>query len=124
VTSDGPYILLVDDEEGFRYAASKALENAGFTVAAVEDYRDALTRLERDERIDLLLTDIVMPNRVNGFALARMARLRRHDLKVLYITSFDVPTTEAAGKVIRKPITEEELVREVWDALARPAQFS
>jgi CheY-like chemotaxis protein len=69
-----PTILFVDDEDGFRYATTKALEKAGFAVAAERDYVSALRELESDKRIDLLLTDVVMPDRLHGFALARMAR--------------------------------------------------
>src|SRR5690242_7407026 len=104
------HILLVDDEESFRYAASRALEDAGYNVVAAEDYRDALVRLEGRAPIDLLVSDIVMPDRVHGFALARMARMRRRDLKVLYVTAYDIPSDEALGKVLRKPLADAELV--------------
>lgn len=110
-------ILLVDDDEGFRYASERALRNAGYNVTAVPDYRLALTLLDSDQPFDLLVTDIVMPHRVNGFALARMARMRRLDLRVLYLTAFDVPTVEAVGKVLRKPLSDEQLVSEVRSIL-------
>jgi len=113
-----PTILFVDDEDGFRYATTKALEKAGFAVTAERDYVGALRELESDKRIDLLLTDVVMPDRLHGFALARMARLRRREMKVVYITGYDVPTTDAVGKVLRKPITEEALVDEIRNVLA------
>lgn len=111
-------ILLVDDEESFRYAATRALECAGFAVAAAPDFRAALEVLDGDRPVDLLVTDIVMPERIHGFALARMARMRRMGLKVLYLTAYDVPTVEAAGKVLRKPLTDQQLVDEVRAALA------
>lgn len=111
-------ILVVDDEESFRYAATKALEAAGFLVDAAPDYRRALELLEQGAPIDLLLTDVVMPERVHGFALARMARMRKLDLKVIYITAYDVPEVEGVGKVLRKPISSEQLVSEVRRVLA------
>ncbi len=111
-------ILLVDDDEAFRYAAARALEGAGFTVASAADFRDALDLLEGNRSVDLLVTDVVMPQRIHGFALARMARMRRRGLKVLYLTGYDVPTVEAAGKVLRKPLTDDQLVDEVRAALA------
>jgi CheY-like chemotaxis protein len=113
-----PSILLVDDEDGFRYAAAKALQNAGYAVSEAPDFRRALDLLDSDEPLDLLITDIVMPDRIHGFALARMARMRRTGLKVLYLTAFDVPTSEAAGKVLRKPLSDEQLVEEVRLALS------
>lgn len=110
-------VLVIDDDEAFRYAAAKALKGAGFEVAVAEDYRDVLAWLEGAEPIDLLLTDIVMPDRINGFALARMARMRRLGLKVLYVTGYDVPIDEAMGKVLQKPVTDEQLIGEVRGAL-------
>lgn len=118
MTGKPPSILVVDDDEGFRYAASKALQNAGYLVTAASDFREALDLLDSDAPLDLLITDIVMPERIHGFALARMVRMRRTGLKVLYLTAFDVPTSEAAGKVLRKPLTNEQLVDETRLALA------
>jgi len=112
------HILLVDDDESFRYAAEKTLSEAGFTVTGASDYRKALDVLNGSAPIDLLLTDVVMPNRVNGFALARMAAMRRSDLRVLYMTAYDVPTNEAMGKILRKPIAGEQLIAEVNQAIA------
>ena len=116
-------ILLVDDDEGFCYSAERSLEQAGFAVLPAHDYQHALAALESDRRIDLLLTDIMMPKGIHGFALARMARMRRLDMKVLYMTAFDVPTVEAVGKVLRKPISDVELVAEVRNALAGAAHL-
>lgn len=114
----GGRILLVDDEDEFRYAAEKALRNAGFDVTSVPNYQKALDILVGPEPLDLLLTDIVMRNGINGFALARMARMRRLDLKLLYMTGYDVPTHEAGAKILRKPISDTELLKEVQQALA------
>jgi len=112
-------ILLVDDEDSFLYATQKALRSAGFQVIAAPTSFEALEALERaEEPVDLLVTDLVMPNGVNGFALARMARLRRQNIKVMYVTGYDVPTIEASGKVLRKPITDDALIEEVRATLA------
>lgn len=114
----GKRILLVDDDEPFRYATKATLAAAGFRVVAVPDFRQALEVITDHEPLDLLLTDVVMPNRVNGFALARMASMRRRGLPVLYMTAFDVPTHEAIGKVLRKPISDGALVAEIHQAIA------
>jgi CheY-like chemotaxis protein len=109
-------ILFVDDDEAFSYAAAKVLRTAGYKVWLAHDYRNALQILESRQPLDLLIT-IVMRNGVNGFALARMARMRRLDLKILYLTAFDFPAEEAAGKIVRKPIPLELLVFETRRAL-------
>jgi CheY-like chemotaxis protein len=106
-------ILVVEDDDGTRYAMSRALETAGFEVAQAHDYRDALPILEGGGHVDLLLVDLVMPG-VNGFALARMARMRHLDIKVVYVTGYDdVPVIEAMGPILRKPVDPETLVATV-----------
>jgi CheY-like chemotaxis protein len=67
-----------------------------------------------------LITDIVMPARVNGVALSRMARMRPPELKVIYLTAYDIPGVEdeAIGPVLRKPIDDEQLVAEMRRRLA------
>ena len=97
------------------------LSRAGFAVIVAPDYENALELLESDRTIDLLLTDIVMPQ-VHGFALARMARVRRPSLRILYMSGYnDLPQHErgmAFGKVIEKPSESETLIAEVRAALA------
>jgi CheY-like chemotaxis protein len=102
-------ILVVDDDEIFRDATARTLRSAGYDVRAVPDYRLALQLLESGEPVDLIVLDVIMPDRVNGFALARMARLRRPDLKVLYISGYEIPgaEAEALGPIIRKPFDHD-----------------
>src|SRR5580704_11633133 len=108
-------ILLVDDDEIWVEAASRILRSGGYEVVQAPDHREALQILEGPRRIDLLLTDVVMPRRVNGVALARMAGMRRPGLKVIYITGYDLPglPEEASGTILRKPIEGDVLLREV-----------
>lgn len=112
-----PEILLVEDDEGTRLAFRKMLENAGFLVRATGDYQDALNILAGDTRVDVLITDIVMPHGINGFALGRMGRMRRRDLKIVYVTAYDVPSHEAVGPVLRKPVPPETLIAEIRKAI-------
>jgi CheY-like chemotaxis protein len=111
-------ILLVDDDDVFRYACEKIIAAAGYNVVCTPDYREALPIIDDDQPLALLVTDVIMPNAVNGFALARMGRIRRIGLKVRYLTGFDVPSHEAAGKILRKPITDDRLLAEIAQALA------
>jgi CheY-like chemotaxis protein len=110
-------ILLVEDDEAYRYSLAKVLSHAGFETVIAENYMEALAAFENGAKINLLLADVVMPAGVNGFALARMARMRHPDLKILYLTAFDVPTSEALGKILKKPIGDDELLSEVREAL-------
>ena len=115
-----PNILVVDDDAGFCEAVSQLLQREGFTVATATDFQPALAALESNMPLDLLITDVVMPSRVNGMALSRMARMRRRDIKVIYLTGFEIPgiDKEALGPVLRKPCSDEALIAEVKRALA------
>ena len=114
------HILVVDDDEGYGQAVVQLLQGAGYVAQATSHFQPALEALEGDAPIDLLLTDIVMPSRVNGVALSRMARMRRRDIKVLYLTGYDIPGVdrEALGPVLRKPVSDEDLIAEVERVLA------
>ena len=71
-----------------------------------------LQALESTDNVDLLITDIVFPGGVNGIALARMARLRRPGLPVIYMTGYDFPglPEQAVGLVLHKPIDDKMLL--------------
>jgi CheY-like chemotaxis protein len=101
-------ILLVDDDEAFRYSAARHLTDAGYVVIAAADSMAALRELGAGVAIDLLLTDIVMPHgKPHGLALARMARMRRSHLPIVLMTGYDGVVgadTELPGPIFRKPI--------------------
>jgi CheY-like chemotaxis protein len=115
-------ILVVDDDKICGDSTARVLRAAGFEVHLAPDHRLALEDLESARPIDLLITDIVMPDRVNGVALSRMARMRRPDLKVIYLTAYEIPglEDETIGPILRKPIDDTCLVEEVRRALATP----
>ena len=113
-------VLVVDDDDAYRYATVKMLADAGFETVEAPDYRQALDILDDKKPLALLIMDIVIPG-VNGFALARMARMRHRDLKVIYVSGFDVPTNEAVGPVLRKPVEGDALMAEVRKSLGGPA---
>lgn len=115
-----PRILLVEDDQVFLGTLELVLKSAGFDVLAVSDYIPALKHLDGGERIDVLLTDIVMPDRVNGLALSRMARLRRPGIGVVYFTAYDIPgiKDEALGCVLRKPFDSDQLLQAIRCELA------
>src|SRR5690348_7913737 len=115
-----PRVLVVDDDEAFRYATVKMLADAGFETAEAPDYRQALDILDDKKPLALLVMDIVVPG-VNGFALARMARMRHRELKVIYVSAFDVPTGEAIGPVLRKPVAGDALMTEIRKSLGGAA---
>jgi CheY-like chemotaxis protein len=120
VATDKGHILLVEDDDACREALGRVLQREGYAVSLAPDFREALDILESEQRVDLLLTDVVMPDRVNGVALARMARLRRQELKVVYMTAYNIPgiEREALGPVLRKPVEDDVLISEIKKVLA------
>jgi CheY-like chemotaxis protein len=111
-------IRFVDDDDAFSYVAAKTLRAAGHQVFLARDHREAWHFLESAQPLDLLIADVVLPGSIGGFALARRARLRRLGLRLLYMSADDFPTEEAAGKVLRKPLSPEVLALEARLALA------
>jgi CheY-like chemotaxis protein len=123
--SQGPaagkaHILVVDDDRTLGEALCQVLRGAGHAATLATEFRTALEILEAERPLDLLLVDIVMPDSVNGIALSRMARLRRHDLKVIYLTGYEIPGAdrEALGPILRKPVDNQELLDEIGRLLA------
>src|SRR5205085_10463556 len=72
-------ILLVEDEPMVRTVAERALTRHGYTVITADNGQDALEILARNEPIDLLISDVVMPG-MDGPTMVRKARESRPDL--------------------------------------------
>jgi len=117
-------ILLVDDEEGVRKLVSAVLTSGGYTVIEAANGSAALSIYEKNShKIDLVLTDIVMPQ-MNGFELSARLAERDSELPVLYISGYrDSPMNSSPGEPVKaflnKPFTPDTLlskVREVLDS--------
>ena len=117
-----PKILLAEDDNDMRRFLVRALSNAGYEVASVDNGRSAYERL-REDPFELLLTDIVMPE-MDGIELARRATEIDPDLKVMFITGFAAVALNAAtqapkeAKILSKPFHLRDLVNEVDRMLA------
>ncbi len=116
-------ILVVEDEAAVRHMTVDALRELGYTVIQASDANQAWEQLAVQPRIDLLFTDIVMPD-TNGRVLADKATELRPDLKVLYTTGYTRNAVvhngmlDAGVAFLPKPFTLEQLalkVREVLD---------
>ncbi|QXQ06341.1 CHASE3 domain-containing protein [Sphingosinicellaceae bacterium] len=123
VAVDGEIIVVVEDEERVRLVTVDALRDLGYQVVHAGDGREALTLLATMDRVDLLFTDIVMPN-MNGRELADAARFHREGIKVLYTTGYTRNAVVHNGMLdadvafLPKPFTVQALalkVRQVLD---------
>jgi CheY-like chemotaxis protein len=80
-------VLVVDDEEAILKFVERVLREAGCRTAIAHDGVDAVSVAATLDRVDLLVTDLMMPN-MNGDELARRLRVTEPDLPVLYLTGF------------------------------------
>ncbi len=118
-------LLVAEDNDDVRAYTVEALRHLGYRVLEAHDGASALRLLERpDVRVDLLLSDIVMPG-MSGWELTQQAKLRKPDLRVL-LTSGYPRDMAAQGSVARgmsilaKPFTRADLAIAVRRALEMP----
>ncbi len=116
-------ILLVEDDDSVRAYATEALRELGYRVAEAPSGRAALSVVETAPRLDLLLTDVVMPGEYNGRELAEEAVKRRPGLRVLYMTGYSRDALSRNGRlspgvhVLGKPFSLDELAAKVRSRL-------
>ena len=92
------------------------MKNHGFATFVAENSSNA-QKIFLENDIDLLITDIVMPN-VNGFELAeKLTTLKNKQLKILFITGYDkypdLNPIKTKGKVLFKPFLSEDLIKAI-----------
>ena len=80
-------ILLVEDEDAVRMFGARALRNKGYRVIEARSGEQALDVLRGDEKIEVLVTDVVMPG-MDGVTLARLVRLERPAIHVILISGY------------------------------------
>jgi len=117
-------ILFVEDDSGIRLVTQIVLENAGYKVLPSTNGVEALQVWERHkDSIDLLLTDIVMPEHVSGRELAEQLTMSHPGLRVIFTSGY---SREIAGRdlslqsgqnYIQKPYTGDQLLNIVRTSL-------
>lgn len=123
LAGEGRTVLLVDDEVELLQVAENFLEDLGFTVLTATSGKEALDRFEAAPRVDLLLTDVVMPGGMNGVALVRALRERQPDLPILYASGFPSGVIEESsgatldGPLLHKPYSLHALTNAIADVL-------
>ena len=123
----GEAILLVEDDQELRDYLAEILRGLDYRVLPAPDARAALSIAERQPRIDLLLTDVVMPG-MNGRELAREMNTLRPETEVLFMTGYSRNATMHNGRlvqgvdVLQKPVSQADLATRVRAALDRRKQ--
>jgi PAS domain S-box-containing protein len=118
-------VLIVEDEEAVRHLLAQGLRNYGFTVMTARDGAEALHLVrERAAKIDLLATDVVMPN-MSGRELADRLRSEFAGLKVLFMSGYTDDTLlrhgvyEARESFLQKPFVLRSFASKVRETLDR-----
>jgi PAS domain S-box-containing protein len=115
-------ILLVEDAALVRAGIRGMLRGLGYNVLDAGSPERALTLVETMPRVDLLLTDMVMPG-MNGAELAAAIRARRPDLRVLFMSAYSDEALIEQGRIqagvpiLEKPFEPDELARRVREVL-------
>ena len=92
-------ILTADDSVSVRQMVAMSLKRAGYDILEAKDGQDALNQLQKN-KIDLLITDLNMPN-LNGFELIRRVRAisRYQYVPIIVLTTESTADKKQAGKV-------------------------
>ncbi|MET0866472.1 MAG: ATP-binding protein [Pseudorhodoplanes sp.] len=112
-------ILIVEDEAEVRALVVEALQDIGYRIIEAAEASSGLDILQSGAKIDLLLTDVILPGGLNGRQLADAGRAMRPGLKVMLMTGYMHNATDGQGhldagiEIITKPFTVDTLARRV-----------
>jgi CheY-like chemotaxis protein len=118
----GQTVLVVEDDASVRKLIVRVVTSLGYDTREAEDGASALAALETAPAVDLLLTDVVLPNDMSGFNLAKIALQQRPKLKVIFMSGYAhgaVLDQEVApgATLLSKPFTRGTLATALRDAL-------
>jgi len=116
----------VEDEDAVRIAARKALSRGGFKVVEARNGEEALQRWRERSGVDLVVSDLVMPE-MGGRELATRLRAEAPHLKILFTSGYTDDAGIRQGALengmgfLGKPFTPEELLRKAREMLDQPS---
>lgn len=116
-------ILLVEDDQAVRDLVRSVLERAGYRVLPASRPSEAEVLLADEQRVDLLLSDIVMPE-MSGFELAARLRHGRPEMRTLFMSGnayVASSSTHSDAEMLKKPFAPAELAQTVRSVLDKPA---
>jgi CheY-like chemotaxis protein len=121
-------VLVVEDDDQVRDSTVALLEDLNYSVLAARNGPDALSQLRAVQRVDILFTDVVLPQGMNGRVLSQEAAVLRPDLPVLFTTGYARNAIIHDGRLdpgvqfLAKPYTQEELARKLRSVLDASAK--
>ena len=116
-------ILVVEDNTEVADITASLVEQLGYKTLRAENATDALNRLQRGDKIDLVLSDVVMPGGMNGIALAQEIGNHYPQIPVLLTSGYSdvVQTAQSQFAILRKPFQLPALEKSIREALERGA---
>ncbi|MDB5597112.1 MAG: Blue-light-activated protein [Hyphomicrobiales bacterium] len=124
-TQGSGLILVVEDELEVRRLIVDALTDTGYAVLAAADAHEGLRLLDANPGVLLLLTDVGLPDGMNGRQLADAARGRQPDLRIIFMTGYAQGGIMHHGRLdpgvdlLSKPFTRGALAQKIRESLAR-----
>ena len=118
-TEDSCHILVVDDESAVLNLITALLKTRGYKTLGATNGREAFALFKEHEKdINLLITDVVMPE-MNGIELAVQVRSLRPNLPVLFVSGFceNIPGSFEQWEGVDKPFKPQELLKKIADIL-------
>jgi CheY-like chemotaxis protein len=115
-------VLVVEDDPDVAEITAALLEEGGFDVKLTHGARAALDILKEGGRVDVVLSDIIMPGGISGMQLAEEVRRLSPEIPVLLTTGYSEAAADAAARglrIIAKPYKTEELCASVGALLTR-----
>lgn len=117
----GETILIVEDDDRIRRAAKNFLRNTGYKVLHASDALGALSIIERENVIDLVFTDIILGDGIDGLELAQRLRTDHPGLPVLLTTGYSPNTADdefdSSLEILPKPYRHDDLARKIRELL-------
>jgi PAS domain S-box-containing protein len=116
-------VLLVEDDAMLCELAELMLETSGYHVLVAHSPLDALRICESDAKIDLLFTDVIMPE-MNGAELCSRVKALRPGIKTLFMSGYTASVISQYGvlnekiRLLHKPFTKRELLLKVAEAIS------
>ena len=118
-------VLVIEDDEAYRYVLTRSLEARGFDVLPFENGLPVLDYLDKGGRVDAMVTDLQLPTRTpNGISMALMVRQRKPDLPVVMITGFSNMAAYVDGQwgvLMQKSSGTGAILESLYDQGLRPA---
>jgi DNA-binding NtrC family response regulator len=116
-------VLVVEDNAEVAEITASLVEQLGYQTTRAENATEALNRLQRGDKVDLVLSDVVMPGGMNGIALAQEIGNHYPHIPVVLTSGYSdvVHTAQSRYAILRKPFQLSALEKSIREALERGA---